>query len=229
MRPNLQLISCLFAILFFGCSSDDGGNTGGGGGGGGLIPSATYRVTFSPDFTDQTHPTDYPANPQFISMFVMAHNNTRDLFSLGFAGSDGFKTYATTGDLSGLINEHSSGDDDNPTVIATGLNIGPTGEDSVTFTIGPETTLISFVARLDPSPDWVVGVDAFNLVNPDNSLVETGGAPLFPIDAGADGGTTYEAADMPENGPVQSYSGPPFENGGFIAKLGDFTIERIGQ
>ena len=230
MRPNLQLFSCLFAILLFGCPSDDSGNNGGGGGGGSLFPSATYRVTFSPEFTDQTHPTDYPANAQFIDMFVMAHNNTRDLYSLGFAGSDGFKQYATTGNLAGLLSEHASGDDNNPTVLATGMTIGPTGEDSVTFTIGPETTLISFVARLDPSPDWVVAVDAFNLVNPDNSLVELGGVPLFPIDAGADSGTTYEAPDSPDNGPVQAYTGPPFEgNGGLIFKLGDLTIERIGQ
>ena len=50
------------------------------------------------------------------------------------------------------------------------------------------------------------------------------------VDAGADGGTTYESPDDPTSGPVTSIAGAPFTGpNGFIQRLGNVVIERIDQ
>ncbi|MBT8278546.1 MAG: spondin domain-containing protein [Bacteroidia bacterium] len=228
MRTYLKIALFSFSILLFTCSNSDDSNNGGGGGGG-LVAQATYRVTITGNWTAQTHPTDYPANAGFDQLYFMAHSSSSSLYKLGLAGSDGLKAYATTGDISGLNAEHIQGEDGvDPTVIAIGSDISATGTDSFTLTITPNTTLISFVARISPSPDWFVGTDSFNLANPDNTLVENMEFSLFPIDAGADGGTTYESPDDPNAGPVATISGDPFTgSNGFIQRLGSVSIERI--
>ena len=231
MKSYFKIFLFSFSLLLFHCSSDDDSGNGGGGGGGSLNAQATYRVTITGDFTALTHPTDYPANAGFSKMFFMAHSNTTSLYALGTAGSPGLKEYATTGSITTLNSEHIQTQDGvDPTVIAIGSDISATGTHEFTITITPSTTLISFVARIDPSPDWFVGASSFNLVNPDNTLKDNHEFSLFPIDAGADGGTTYESPDDPTSGPVTSISGAPFTGpNGFIQRLGNVVIERIDQ
>lgn len=229
MRTYLKLALFSFSIILFTCSKND--DSGGGGGGGGLVAQATYRVTFTGNWTAQTHPTDYPNNAGFDQLFFMAHSNSTSLYKVGLAGSDGLKSYAMTGDISGLNSEHIQGEDGvNPTIIKIGTDISATGTDTFEITITPSTTLISFVSKISPSPDWFVGTDSFNLANPDNTLIETMEFSLFPLDAGVDGGTTYESPDDPSAGPVATIGGDPFTGtNGFIQRLGSVTIERINQ
>lgn len=229
MKPLLKIFIFSLSIVLFSCSNSDDANNNGGNGGVGLVAQATYRVTFTPNFTAQTHPTDYPNNAVFSKIYFMAHSSTTSLYKVGIAGSPGLKAYATTGDVSVLNTEHIQGEDDvDPTVIKVGTDIGPTGTDTFEITITPNTTYFSFVSRISPSPDWFVGTDSFNLANPDNTLVENMEFSLFPIDAGADGGTTYESPDDPNGGPVSIITGDPFTAGnGLMQRLGSVTIERI--
>lgn len=230
MRLNCKVIVLCFSLLIFACSTDSGNNNGSGNGGG-LDPQAVYRITFMPDFTANSHPTDYPNNASFKGMFIMAHSNASTLFRVGQPASDGLEMYVEDGDNSGLTTEHTPVMDNDPvTVIANGSDIGPTGTDVVQLTITPSTTLISIVSKISPSPDWFIGIDALNLVNPDNSLVDDIEISLAPIDAGTDGGTSYESPDMEENANVSLFNGPPFADPnppGIIARLGTIRIERI--
>ena len=222
----------IFSALLFSCPSDD--NSGGGGNGGGLpAPSATYRVTFDANFTDQTHPQDYPMDAGFVKMFIVAHDANTRLFGINQIASAGFEAYVEDGETTELVNELTPQfDSDPPTVIVMGNDIGPTGTDIKEITVTPSTTLISVVIKIDPSPDWFVGVDAFDIVNPDNTLVELQGFQLLPIDAGTDAGTMYTSDDMDDNAPILLINGYPFvdDSGpgpGITNRLGTLSFERI--
>ena len=228
MKNYFKILLIAFSILTFGCSSDDGGNNPGDGGGG-LVAQATYRVTFTPNFTAQTHPTDYPSDAGFSKMFLMAHSNSTTLFSLGGIASPGLREMATTGETATLVQEHTPSEDNvNPTTIIIGNDISATGTYETTINLTPNTTYISLASMIQPSPDWFVGVDALDMVNADNSLVDFIEISLFPIDAGADAGTTYTSPDDPENSNIAGIGGVPFVGtGGFVQRLGSITIERI--
>ncbi|MBT8274064.1 MAG: spondin domain-containing protein [Bacteroidia bacterium] len=230
MRLNLKLIAMCFSLALFSCSTDNGNNNGGGNNGG-LNPTAVYRITFTGDFTANSHPTDYPNNASFEGMFIMAHSNASSLFSVGQLASDGLELYVEEGDNSLLTTEHTPVMDNDPTtIIVNGNDIGPTGTDVVQITITPETTYLSIVSKITPSPDWFVGIDGFNLANPDNSLVEDVTISLAPIDAGTDSGTTYESPDMEDSSFIALFSGPPFADPNppsVIERMGTIRIQRI--
>lgn len=229
MKNCIKLIALVVAITTIGCSSDDSGSADLGDG---LNAQATYKITFNPDFSEMDHPTDYPDNASFAKMFVMAHSSNTTLYTIGSAATDGLKRYVTDGDIGGLQSEYSGEEGtSNATKIAIGNAIGATGSsDSVTIVINPDLLEISFVSKISPSPDWFVGVRSFSLVNPDNSLVDYIEIPVYPLDGGADAGTTYNAETSPETGPVAIINGYPFtppESGNIIKRFGNLTIERI--
>lgn len=232
MKNYLKILLITFSILSFSCSSDDGGNNVDEGGGG-LVAQATYRITFESNFTAETHPTDYPSNASFTPMFVVAHGSSTSVFTKGQLASAGMELLVEEGDNSVITTEHTPvQDNDNPTIIRIGSAIGPTGSTSVELTITPSTTLLSFVTGISPSPDWFLGVDSFNFVNPDNiSLVDEVELSLTPFDAGTDAGTTYTSDDEESSQNISIFGGAPFQssNSGFITKLGTLKIERIDQ
>lgn len=229
MKNYFKLFAILLCIGIFSCSkSDDSGNNGGNGGGGGLDPQATYRITFTTNWTDSTHPTDYPNNASFGRVFIAAHSPSKNIFIMNTVASDGLKLYAEDGDLSGLVSEHSGGEDDTAMTIITGSSSVGTST-TVTFDINvtPTTTRISFVSKISPSPDWFVGVPSFDLVN-GNELIESASVRLYPLDAGSDSGTTYESPDSPEPGPISQIVGTPFSSGSIQStQVGTLSIERI--
>lgn len=226
-------MSILFlTALVFGCTNNDSGNGGNNDDGGGLVPQATYRITFTGEFTEDSHPQDYPANAMFSKMVLIAHSNTTTVFRNGTVASAGLEEYVENGTTTTLVQEHTQTDEGvDPTVVLVGNDIGPTGNDIITITITPNTTLLSFVSKIGPSPDWFVGVDAFNLALPDDTLVEDINIKLFPRDAGTDSGGTYTADDMDDDGVISEINGYPFINdsGGIneLQRLGTLRIERI--
>jgi hypothetical protein len=227
MKNYFKLFTLTLCISIFSCSkSDDSG--GNGGGGGGLDPQATYRITFTTNFTATTHPTDYPDNASFGRVFLAAHSPGSSIFNIGGVASDGLKQYAEEGDLSTLISEHSGGEDNNTMTIVTGsTNVGTSNTVTFDILVTPTTTRISFVSKISPSPDWFVGVSSFDLVN-GNELVESASVRLYPLDAGSDSGTSYESPDSPEPGSITQIQGLPFSSGSIEStQVATFSVERI--
>lgn len=228
MKNYFKLFTLVLCIGIFSCSSSDDSDDGGGGGGGGLDPQATYRITFTTNFTDTTHPTDYPANASFGRVFLAAHSPGSSIFTLGGVASDGLKKYAEDGDLADLVAEHSGGEDNNTmNIITGGSSVGTSTTITYDINVTPTTTRISFVSKISPSPDWFVGVSSFDLVI-GNELVESASVRLYPLDAGSDSGTTYESPDSPEPGPISQIEGTPFSSGTIEStQVGTLSIERI--
>jgi len=227
MKNYFKLFTLVICISIFSCSkSDDSGDNGGGGGG--LEPQATYRITFVTNFTETTHPTDYPDNASFGRVFLAAHSPGISIFTLGGVASDGLKKYAEDGDLADLVAEHSGGEDNNTMTIITGSsNVSTSTTITYDINVTPTTTRISFVSKITPSPDWFVGVSSIDLVN-GNELIESASFRLYPLDAGSDSGTSYESPDSPEPGPISQIQGTPFSSGSIEStQIGTLSVERI--
>lgn len=56
--------------------------------------------------------------------------------------------------------------------------------------------LVSLAAKLAPSPDWIVGVSALELCNANCTWRRSASLPLYPYDAGTDGGVSYTVNDF---------------------------------
>lgn len=232
MQKYLSIL-LVATLMLSGCSSDDGGTTTNDGGDGDGIPiTATYRITFTPNFTADVFPTDYPSNPSFSAIVVAVHEPGKQVFTLGSAASDGLAEFAETGDSAALITDLSSqGGDDSVDFLVTeaAAGAGPTTSQSVNVTVDPEKTRISFITSLNPSPDWFVGVSSFNIVLPSNALVSEETLTLGVLDAGTDSGDTYTSPDSETTPPgtIQVLSGPPIgSTGGLSPAIGTLTITR---
>lgn len=227
---QLKYLAFVAIMVCFGCSSSDDGDSPENGDGGEPI-QATYRVIFEPNFTTQFHPNDYPDDAAFIKPIIVAHSASTSIYSVGSSASPGLKLYAEDGDSSTLFTEHTGGEDNvNPIVLLQGTdNVGPTESKTYTITITPSTTLISFVTKISPSPDWFLGVNSVNLVTSDNTLLESTSFELYAIDAGTDAGATYESANDPVTESIKVRTGQPLsDNDDETGKnLGTLTIERV--
>lgn len=228
MKKYSKLFALILSLVIFACSKDDDSSNDNSGNGGGIEAQATYRITFTTNFTATTHPTDYPENASFGKVFLAAHSPGSSIFNIGSSASEGLKSYAETGDLSGLVSEHSGGEDNTLMTIITGdSNVGTNTSVSFTLNVTPTTTRISFLSKITPSPDWFVGVSSFDLAN-GNDLVASESVKLFPLDAGSDAGTTYDSPDSPEPGGISQIEGLPFSSGSIQSTLlGTLNIERI--
>lgn len=231
MQKFLSL-ALMAALVLTGCSSDDNNNTDDGGGEGDNPVTATYRVTFNPNWTEDQFPTDYPANAGFSAMVVAVHAPGKNVFRLGQQASAGLKVYAETGDSSDLITDLSSqGTEDSVDffVTASAAGSGPTGAQSVNVTVDPEKTSISFVVSMNPSPDWFAGIDGFSIVLPSDALVSEETLTLSVLDAGTDSGDTYTSPDNPTSpqSVIAVVNTPPIgTSGGLTPAIGSLTITR---
>ncbi|MGH0144291.1 UNVERIFIED_CONTAM: hypothetical protein FKN15_005125 [Acipenser sinensis] len=70
-----------------------------------------------------------------------------------------------------------------------------TGQNSADFEVFARHSLLSFIVRIVPSPDWFVGVDSLNLCEGDQ-WKEQLSLDLYPWDAGTDSGFTFSSPNF---------------------------------
>ncbi|KAK0089118.1 hypothetical protein PV325_009149 [Microctonus aethiopoides] len=133
---------------------------------------------------------------RLASGYGRTHDSTYSLYRLGERLTPGATQYVETGRTDGL---DTGGD--NPNILdAFGAPGVPQGEGTTVsraFFDGNHT-LVSVMARINPSPDWFIGVDSFQLCVEGN-WVDTVTVELDPLDGGTDNGFTFTAANWPTN------------------------------
>lgn len=166
---------------------------------------ATYEVTFTPGWTAQSHPLDYPkagvlTGPHFSGIIGATHGAGYQLFATGKAPTMGIERLSEMG-------KHDPLDAEIKAAIAKGTAGALFETDGIkdltkpvkfTVTVDGKHPMVSAVAMIAPSPDWFAGVGNV-------SLMEAGGwvvsktLDVFAYDSGGDDGTTYEASDIDTN------------------------------
>jgi hypothetical protein len=219
------------ALVFGSCESDDDGSpTVSGGGGDDFFDtaSADYSLNFQTLFTEESFPTDYPDNPTFGTIVAITHTPEISVYQIGQLASEGLQAYAEDGDVNALaafISADIGEENEGAFSIVTATSIGPNTSTTMDVSITPSRTRITFLAKLNPSPDWFVGLSSFDVIEGDD-LVDDVTFNLGAIDAGTAAGNTYNAPDETETANVSAYQGSPFGDGPFSSNLATITITR---
>lgn len=192
--------------------------------------TATYEVTFTATWSEETHPDDFPPNPHFSGLIGASHNSYANFWREGELASPGIKSMAENGSKNPLDVEIAKA------YVALkvyrfisggGINSSP-GSISMKFMVSKSYPLVTLVCMLAPSPDWFVGVDSLNLLEEGEFVNETT-VTLYAYDAGTDSGTNYTSPDDPTDPPVPIYKieEPPFYYNGTVVPVGTFTFTKV--
>ena len=194
--------------------------------------TATYQVTFTATWSEETHPDDFPTNPHFSGLIGASHNSYVSFWSEGELASPGIKSMAENGSKSPLNIEigkaylelkayrYLSGE---------GVNTSP-GSVSMNLMVSKNYPLVTLVCMLAPSPDWFVGIDSLNLLE-DGEFVNETTIVLYAYDAGTDSGTNYTSPDDPTDPPVPIYKIEeyPFYYNETVVPVGTFTFTKVSN
>lgn len=167
---------------------------------------ASYTITFTSVWDSETNdPTNgnstvtLPGNAHWSDLVGATHNNSVALLEMGGFATTGVKNVAEIGNNTAIMNEvqafinagnadqylQAPFDDFAPRTFATHMNIE----------VSEDYPLLSLLAMIAPSPDWMIAVNSINLRD-GNAWVQNLNIPLFPYDAGTDSGTSYTSGNQ---------------------------------
>ncbi|XP_072448649.1 spondin-1-like [Chiloscyllium punctatum] len=207
--------------------------------------TAKYRLTFYGNWSEKTHPKDYPKFATHWSAIIGAsHSKSYRLWEYGGFASNGVKQVAEWGSPVKMEEEIRQQGESVLTVIKAKAQwpawqpLNVRAAPSAEFSVDHTRHLMSFLTMLGPSPDWNVGLSAEDLCTKDCGWVQKVIQDLIPWDAGTDSGVTYLAPNQrtePQERirPLTSLDHPksPFYDpeGGPIVPVARVVIERIAR
>lgn len=163
---------------------------------------ALYEMTFERLWSKATHPKEFPSNnwlTGFTDLIGASHSSDYRFWDYGKLASEGLKLVAESGETHVMESEIKDKSEHVRTIIKARGLIYPsvTGKTYSVFRVDAQDHLVSVVSRIDPSPDWIVGVSGLNLCLENCSWVDYREVNLYPLDAGTDSGIAYLSPDEP--------------------------------
>ncbi|XP_014235442.1 uncharacterized protein LOC106658134 [Trichogramma pretiosum] len=162
---------------------------------------AIYKITLKTFWSRSRFPRHFPEwrpPAQFSKLVGRTHSPSFVLYRLGERLAPGARQFVETGRTDGL-----DGDGTTPTTYGSVLHsfAGPAigqgeGQSSARAFLDANHTLVSLFARMNPSPDWFIGLDSFQLCVAGN-WIDSVTVELDPLDGGTDNGFTFTAANWP--------------------------------
>ena len=192
--------------------------------------TATFRVTMNSAWSITTHPVNFPTNPHTSTWVGALHNINTKFWESGELSSPGIKQMAELGGttvISSEINTNINLGDSNKLILGSNLITSP-GSTSFNISANTSFTFLTLVTMLAPSPDWFVGISAYNLM-PNGAWIEKGTITLFAYDAGTDSGDEYNSPNFITNPPdnIKQIDVSPFLVNSQVVPVGTLVIERI--
>ncbi len=159
---------------------------------------ASYRITFSGSWTAESGFGTVPAPAHFSDIIGAPVTASSMIWRSGNVSSPGIEEVAeagTTGAIRPEI-EAAVAANDARAVVRIGDGRTEPGETvSGDISFSSVFSHFTFITMVAPSPDWFVGLSAFNLRNDSGEWIETVQVPLRIYDAGTEDGDSFS----PEN------------------------------
>ncbi|XP_069060281.1 spondin-2 isoform X1 [Pleurodeles waltl] len=178
---------------------------------------ARYSIVFTGKWSQVAFPKQYPLYrppAQWSSLLGATHSSDYHMWQKGEYASNGVREFAEKGEAWSLMREIEAAGEKIQSVhgifSADAISSG-TGQTSAELEVHSRHSLVSFIVRIVPSPDWFVGVDSLNLCN-GNHWKEQMSLELYPYDAGTDSGFTFSSpnyATIPQSTVTQITSSSP--------------------
>nr|KAF6389040.1 spondin 2 [Myotis myotis] len=180
-------------------------------------PLAKYSITFTGKWSQTAFPKQYPLfrpPAQWSSLLGAAHSSDYSMWRENQYASNGLRDFAERGEAWALMKEIEAAGEKLQSVhevfsapaVPSGM-----GHTSSEFEVHARHSLVSFVVRIVPSPDWFVGVDSLDLCD-GNRWREQVTVDLYPHDAGTDSGFTFSSpnfATIPQDTVTEITSSSP--------------------
>lgn len=180
-------------------------------------PLARYSITFTGKWSQTAFPKQYPLfrpPAQWSSLLGAAHSSDYSMWRKNEYVSNGLREFAERGEAWALMKEIEAAGEKLQSVHAVfsapAVPSG-TGQTSTELEVHPRHSLVSFVVRIVPSPDWFVGVDSLDLCD-GGRWKEQVVLDLYPHDAGTDSGFTFSSpnfATIPQDTVTEITSSSP--------------------
>lgn len=230
MNFKFKYLAIVLGLVVISCGGDDDGSPSGGGGTDfGQNPTAEYTATLTTSFSEMAFPEEYPNNPSFGTVVAIIHAPELTVFQNGQLASEGVASYAASGDVDGLASFISASlgeENEGQFIIQTEGSANAVGEKTFTLTFTPERTRVTFLAKLNPGPDWFIGASSLDIVD-GNDLRDDVEMDLSLLDAGVRAGSTYSSSSDPESNTISVSSDVPYANGAPLSgAIGNFKIVR---
>lgn len=189
---------------------------------------AQYKMTFHAEWSEASHPENYPGNAHFSPLVGATHNRNVSIWNEAGLSSSSMEQMAESGSTSLLRNDIdgsiNSGSGESR---LTGAGIDAVDQTEVFFEVSDSHPLFTMVTMIAPSPDWFIGVNDLDL-RENGIWRENYSVDLFAFDAGTDSGVTYTSPNSNTNpqDPIQRIITSPFNNNN---RLGRFEFELLNS
>jgi len=190
---------------------------------------AQYKLTFYAEWSNKSHPEDYPSGAHFSPLVGTTHNNASSIWVDGGFSSNGMEQMAESGSTSLIRNDiienmNSSSAESS----ITGSGIDAVDMTEVFFEISESHPLFTMVTMIAPSPDWFLGVHDLDLRDETGLWRDNFSVDLFAYDAGTDSGKNYTSPNSNTNpqDPIFQITTGPFANN---TRLGRFEFELLSS
>ncbi|KAM9237466.1 spondin-2 isoform 1-T1 [Dugong dugon] len=162
---------------------------------------ARYSITFTGKWSQTAFPKQYPLfrpPAQWSTLLGATHSSDYSMWKKNEYVSNGLRDFAERGEAWALMEEIEAAGEKIQSVhgvfSAPAVPTG-TGQTSAELEVHARHSLVSFVVRIVPSPDWFVGVDSLDLCEGDHWKDQVS-VDLFPYDAGTDSGFTFSSPNF---------------------------------
>ncbi|XP_028657417.1 spondin-2b [Erpetoichthys calabaricus] len=162
---------------------------------------AKYRLVFKGKWSQTAFPKHYPLfrpPAQWSPLIGVTHSSDYHIWRRNEFASTGVREFSEKGEAWTLMKEVEAAGEKIQSVYgifsAPAMSTG-TGQTSHEFEVFARHSLLSFIIRIVPSPDWFVGVDSLNLCDGDH-WKEQVSVDLYPYDAGTDSGFTFSSPNF---------------------------------
>ncbi|XP_072898333.1 spondin-2b [Hemitrygon akajei] len=162
---------------------------------------AKYSLVFTGKWSHTAFPKQYPLYrppAQWSPLIVVTHSSDYHMWRLGEYASNGVREFVEKSEAWPLMREvEASGEKIQSVYGVFSAPAVPSGveQTSTEFEVHARHSLLSFMARIVPSPDWFVGSDSLNLCEGD-TWKEQVLIDLYPHDAGTDSGFTFSSPNF---------------------------------
>ncbi|XP_043918261.1 spondin-2 [Protopterus annectens] len=159
---------------------------------------AQYSLVFTGKWSRTAFPKQYPVYrppAQWSSLIAVSHSSDYHMWQEAAYASNGVREFTEKGELWTLMKEVEKAEETMQSVY--GFSSTPpissgTAQSKTEIAAHSRHSLLSFMVRIVPSPDWFVGVDSLDLCK-GNQWKEEVSIDLYPYDAGTDSGFTFSS------------------------------------
>ncbi|KAH8398981.1 hypothetical protein KR222_007354, partial [Zaprionus bogoriensis] len=166
---------------------------------------AKYEIVLERKWAPNTHAKLYPDEDRtrIGEVIGASHSYSYRYWAYGELASKGMREMAEHGSTRTLeleIRENTKNGEVRTIIKAPGIGYrrNVLGTTLANARVDPRHHQISLAAKIDPSPDWIVGVAGLELCLSNCTWLERKVLNLYPWDTGTDAGPSYMSADQPQ-------------------------------